>query len=70
MKLVKKDFICPYCFSKQDLYRIKFRCQNTPAKCSPEVDNDEVLVALLKCDSSDPYLYQLLLKQILKRGKK
>ena len=32
--------------------------------------NDEVLVALLKCDSSDPYLYQLLLKQILKRGKK
>lgn len=40
MKLVKKDFICPYCFSKQDLYRIKFRCQNSPAKCSPEVDNE------------------------------
>ena len=40
MKLVKKDFICPYCFSKQNLYRIKFRCQNSPTKCSPEVDNE------------------------------
>lgn len=38
MKFIKKDFVCPYCFSKQDLYNIKFRCQNSPVKCPPEVD--------------------------------
>lgn len=38
MNLIKKDFVCPYCFSKQDLYKIKFRCQNSPSKCSFEVD--------------------------------
>ena len=40
MKLIKKDFVCPYCFTKQDLYRIKFRCQNSPTKCSLEVDHE------------------------------
>jgi len=40
MKFIKKDFVCPYCFSKQDLYKIKFRCQNSPSKCSLEIDHE------------------------------
>jgi hypothetical protein len=40
MNLIKKDFVCPYCFTKQDLYKIKFRCQNSPLRCPLEVDNE------------------------------
>ena len=40
MKLIKKEFVCPYCFSKHDLYNILFRCQNNPTKCPQVVDNE------------------------------
>ncbi len=39
MGFFKKSFVCPYCFEENDLYKIKFRCQNDPMKCAPEVDD-------------------------------
>lgn len=38
MGIVRKSFVCPYCFEEDDLYRIKFRCQNDPMKCEPVAD--------------------------------
>jgi len=38
MKFIKKDYICPFCFNKSDLYRVAFRCSNSPQKCSHEAD--------------------------------
>ena len=38
MGIVKKSFVCPYCFEENDLYKIKFRCQNDPVKCAPVAD--------------------------------
>lgn len=39
MKLIKKNYICPYCFDKNDLYKVKFRCANDPKKCPPVPDS-------------------------------
>lgn len=38
MKFIKKDYICPFCFNKNDLYRVEFRCSNDPRRCPPEPD--------------------------------
>lgn len=38
MKLVKKKYICPFCFDDNDLYEVKFRCANDPKKCPPVPD--------------------------------
>jgi hypothetical protein len=38
MKFIKKDYICPFCFNKSDLYRVEFRCANDPKRCAPEAD--------------------------------
>lgn len=38
MKFIKKDYICPFCFNKEDLYKVEFRCANDPRKCPPEPD--------------------------------
>lgn len=35
-KLFKKDYICPYCFNRHDLYDVKFRCENE--RCDLEED--------------------------------
>ncbi|MFN3556940.1 MAG: hypothetical protein ACK4VN_13350 [Bacteroidales bacterium] len=35
---MSKAFVCPYCFSRQDLYQIQFRCQNDPTRCAPADD--------------------------------
>ncbi len=38
MKFIKKNYICPFCFETNDLYRVEFRCANDPKKCPPEPD--------------------------------
>ena len=39
MKIIKKNYICPFCFSHSDLYQVEFRCTNNdPKKCPPEPD--------------------------------
>jgi hypothetical protein len=38
VKFKKKDYICPFCFTKNDLYQVEFRCSNNPQKCPPEPD--------------------------------
>lgn len=39
MKFIKKDYICPFCFTKNDLYQVEFRCSNDPRRCPPEADS-------------------------------
>lgn len=39
MKFIKKDYICPFCFTKNDLYQVEFRCSNDPRRCPPEPDS-------------------------------
>lgn len=41
MAIIKKNFVCPYCFEKNDLYKIKFRCQSEIGRCSG-ADIDEI----------------------------
>ena len=41
--MLKKTYVCPYCFEKNDLMKIEFRCKNNPAKCPPV--NDAALAA-------------------------
>jgi hypothetical protein len=38
MSIMKKNYICPFCFNKSDLYQVKFRCSNDPMHCPPEPD--------------------------------
>lgn len=36
--LLKREYICPFCFNKNSLYKVKFRCTNDPKKCKPQQD--------------------------------
>ncbi len=38
MSFMKKNYICPFCFNRSDLYQVKFRCSNDPKQCPPEPD--------------------------------
>lgn len=38
MSFMKKNYICPFCFNRSDLYQVKFRCANDPKRCPPEPD--------------------------------
>ncbi len=31
-------FICPFCFTRNNLYEVKFRCINSPGRCAQEPD--------------------------------
>lgn len=38
MKIFKHIYICPFCFTKNDLYKVEFRCENDSRRCPPEPD--------------------------------
>lgn len=38
MGLIKRDYVCPFCFNKSDLYKVEFRCSSDSKKCPPEPD--------------------------------
>lgn len=38
MKFIKRNYICPFCFEKNNLYDVKFRCSNQPGRCAPVPD--------------------------------
>ncbi|MDE5414059.1 TRAFAC clade GTPase domain-containing protein [Alkalihalobacterium chitinilyticum] len=37
-KVLKKDYICPYCFNRHKLHDVKFRCKSESEECIPEPD--------------------------------
>ena len=39
MKLLKTHYLCPFCFTKNRIDSVKFRCQSKPPKCLPELDS-------------------------------
>ncbi len=38
MSIIKKKYICPFCFEKNNLYDVEFRCSNQPGRCTPVPD--------------------------------
>jgi hypothetical protein len=38
MKLLNRSYICPFCFTRNNLYEVEFRCTNSPGRCAQELD--------------------------------
>lgn len=57
MELLKKEYICPFCFERSNLYNVKFRCSSSPSNCP--LEEDKVLSNFLELPS-----YKLMSKVI------
>jgi len=38
MNFLKRDYVCPFCFNRNDLYKVEFRCTNDPERCPLVID--------------------------------
>lgn len=54
MSILKKKYICPFCFESNQLSSIRFRCRNGPSKC-PHCKKDSRTRICGACHSELPY---------------